>query len=724
MPGYISLRVSPTKTAKFIFSQKQDPMKQNIYITGAGHGSGKSVIVLAMMEFLSGHGDKVGFFRPVIRSDEQYDPLIQLIAERYQLDLAYEEMYGCSSSEARELMTANRDDELLKRILAKYRSLQTKCDRVLCAGTDYREGHVALEFDFNSDVANNLGCSILPVVRGSDRSNSEIINAAGGFLKSLQERHCDILATVINSVPGSQLKSLKQQLEKSPLAGSPVYLIPQEPLLSKPTIGDIARHLDTRVIYGEATGMNRIVSNYKVAAMQVPDFLDYVEEGSLIITPSDRADIILACFLSHPSTAYPRISGLLLTGRQKPESQVAKLLSGLGKPPFSILSVASDTFTTALDVSRISAELTVDNQHKIAAALGIVEANVDLQQLQQLLATRRSTRVTPLMFEYELVQRAKAQQQHIVLPEGSEERILRAAEILSLRGVAQLTLLGNSGEIKQKIQALGLRLDKVNIIDPLQSELRPQYAESYFQLRRHKGISLDMACDTMADVSYFGTMMVHHGHADGMVSGSVHTTQHTIRPSFEVIKTKPGISIVSSVFLMCMADRVLVYGDCAVNPDPDAEQLANIAISSADTAQMFGIEPRIAMLSYSTGESGKGEAVDEVREATRLAKSMRPDLKIEGPIQYDAAVDAGVAKTKLPGSEVAGSASVFIFPDLNTGNNTYKAVQRSSGAVAIGPVLQGLNKPVNDLSRGCTVTDIVNTVAITAVQAQTGSHSA
>ena len=698
-------------------------MTQNIYISGAELNSGKSVIVLAMMEFLSGHGDKVGFFRPVIRSGEQHDPLIQLIAERYQLDLAYEEMYGCSSDEARELVRANRDDELLKRILAKYRSLQAKCNRVLCAGTDYRDGHATLEFDFNSDVANNLGCSILPVVRGNDRSNTEIINAAGGFLKSLQERHCDILATVINSISRDQLETLKAQLEQSPLADSPVYLIPQEPLLSKPTIADIARHLETHVIFGDATGLNRIVHNYKVAAMQAPDFLDYVEEGSLIITPSDRADIILACFLSHPSTAYPQISGLLLTGGQKPASQISKLLSGLGKPPFAILGAATDTFTTAMNVSRITAELSVENEHKIAAALGIVEANVDLQQLQQLLATRRSTRVTPLMFEYELVQRAKAQQQHIVLPEGGEERILRAAEILSLRGVAQLTLLGNRDEIKQKIQALGLRLEKINIIDPLQSELRPQYAESYFQLRQHKGISLDMACDTMADVSYFGTMMVHHGHADGMVSGSVHTTQHTIRPSFEIIKTKPGISIVSSVFLMCMPDRVLVYGDCAVNPDPNAEQLANIAISSADTAQMFGIEPRIAMLSYSTGESGKGEAVDEVREATRLAKSMRPDLKIEGPMQYDAAVDAGVAKTKLPGSEVAGSATVFIFPDLNTGNNTYKAVQRSSGAVAIGPVLQGLNKPVNDLSRGCTVTDIVNTVAITAVQAQTGSPS-
>ena len=227
-----------------------------------------------------------------------------------------------------------------------------------------------------------------------------------------------------------------------------------------------------------------------------------------------------------------------------------------------------------------------------------------------------------------------------------------------------------------------------------------------------------MARDTMTDVSYFGTMMVHRGLADGMVSGAVHTTAHTIRPSLEFVKTKPGISIVSSVFFMCLADRVMVYGDCAVVPDPTAEQLADIAISSAETASAFGIEPRVAMLSYSTGESGSGADVDRVREATRLVRMRRPDLKVEGPIQYDAAVDATVAKVKLPGSEVAGHATVFIFPDLNAGNNAYKAVQRAANAVAIGPVLQGLNKPVNDLSRGALVTDIVNTIAITAIQAQ------
>ncbi|NHZ69906.1 MAG: phosphate acetyltransferase [Thermotogales bacterium] len=695
-------------------------MAQNLYVTGAEHGSGKSVIVLAMMEYFSGHTGKVGFFRPVTSSGEQHDQLIHLVTQRYQIDSAYEDLYGCTSDVARQLIAEDRYDELLKRILGKYRRLQAQYDRVLCVGSDYSDASAALEFDFNTDVANNLGCLIMPVVRGTGRDNREIQNATTGFLKSLQERNCKILATVINGVARSQFDELESQFGHSTPGTAPVYLVPEEPALARPTIGDIAHSIDARVIHGDSDSLNREITHYAVAAMQVPDFLDHIEAGSLVITPGDRADIILACLTSYLSTACPQIAGLLLTGGLEPAPQLEKLLAGLGKPPFAVLSACGDTFTTAMKVNQVSGTLTAENEHRIALALGLVEAHVPLPELEQLLASERTTRVTPLMFEYDLVQRARAQMQHIVLPEGNEERILRAAEILTLRGVVKLTLLGDADKIRQKILALGLCLEGVEIIDPLYSELREQYADTYYKLRQHKGISRDMALDTVMDVSYFGTMMVHHEHADGMVSGAVHTTQHTIRPAFEIIKTRPGTAIVSSVFFMCLEDRVLVYGDCAVNPDPDAQQLANIAVSSADTARLFGVEPRIAMLSYSTGASGKGAAVDKVREATQLAKDLRPDAMIEGPMQYDAAVDAGVARTKLPESQVAGSATVFIFPDLNTGNNTYKAVQRSADAVAIGPVLQGLNKPVNDLSRGCTVTDIVNTVAITAVQAQAG----
>jgi phosphate acetyltransferase len=326
--------------------------------------------------------------------------------------------------------------------------------------------------------------------------------------------------------------------------------------------------------------------------------------------------------------------------------------------------------------------------------------------------------MTPIMFEYDLIERARSDRRHIVLPEGEDDRVLRAAEILSRRGVADLTILGNEKEVRARADALGVDLGDAQVVDPVESPMRAQFASVYHELRKHKGVTEEVALDVVSDPSYFGTLMVHTGAADGMVSGAAHTTGDTIRPAFEVIKSRKDVSVVSSVFFMCLADRVLVYGDCAVNPSPDAGQLADIAISSAETSAAFGIEPRIAMLSFSTGESAKGAQVDLVREATALVGERRPDLKVEGPIQYDAAVDMSVAELKMPGSEVAGQANVFVFPDLDTGNIAYKAVQRSANAVAVGPVLQGLNKPVNDLSRGCQVPDIISTVAITAIQAQ------
>ena len=695
-------------------------MTQNIYIAGVEQGSGKSAIVLTLMELLSGETSKLGFFRPLVHGNVEEDKLIKLVIDRYNLKTPYESMYGCTTEKARELLASNQYDELLKIILGKYKNLESQCDRVLCAGSSFNEEQLSIETDFNADVANNLGCLLMPILRGYGRSTDEIIDSAASYRQSLKDHDCDILATFINGVDEQNIHQLTRYFQQQD-SEHPVYLVPTVAALEKPTISDIVNKLNAKVLSGGDECLMRDVLNYKVAAMQVPHFLDHLEEGDLIITPGDRSDIILASLMAHNSSNYPQISGLLLSGKQEPDTQISRLISGISKPPFTVMGVDSDTFTTAINVMGIQATLDPANERKIAAALGAVEKSIDIPVLKQKMASTYSTRVTPIMFEYELIQRAKADQQHIVLPEGKEERILRAAEILVLRGVAKLTLLGDEDVIRQKIQSLGLHLDEVSIINPLQSPLRQQYAECYFKLRQHKGVTYEMAFDTLADSSYFGTMMVHLENADGMVSGAIHTTQHTIRPAFQIIKTKPGTSIVSSVFFMCLEDRVLVYGDCAINPEPNAQQLADIAASSADTATLFHITPRIAMLSYSTGESGQGHAVNKVREAVQLSKEQRPDLKLEGPIQYDAAIDAGVAKTKLPDSEVAGLANVFIFPDLNTGNNTYKAVQRTSGAVAIGPVLQGLNKPVNDLSRGCTVTDIVNTVAITAVQAQINS---
>lgn len=693
-------------------------MPQSLYVAGVTPRSGKSIVLLGLMEFLSRRAERVSFFRPVIRDGEPPDPLIHLFTARYQLCASYEASYGVTQAEARALVQQDRYPELLQRILEKYRALQGSCDHVLCAGTDFTGVSAAFELDFDADVANNLDCQIIPVINGQNRDSQALADALRTLEESLEERRCAVLARVVNRVSPEQLAEVEARVRQTLPAELLAYVLPELPRFGMPTVGEVARALHARVISGQAEAMSREVANYRAAAMELPHFLDYLNDGSLVITPGDRADIILGGLLADMATTYPQISALLLTSGFDPAPQVMRLLDGLQKSPVPILSVTTDTFTTATQISAVDGIIQPENERKIAAALGLMEARVDFPTIERRMAMTRSARVTPLMFEYELIQRAKSDRRHIVLPEGGDERILRAAEILRLREVVDLTLLGDPEAVTRQIAALGLRLEDLDIIDPTRSELREQFAHTYFELRKHKGISEQMAHDAMADVSYFGTMMVYHDLAHGMVSGARHTTQHTIRPAFEVIRTAPGCSIVSSVFLMALADRVLVYGDCAVNPDPTAEQLADIAISSAATAKTFGIEPRVAMLSYSTGASGKGVEVDKVKRATAIARELAPDLPLDGPMQYDAAVDPGVARSKMPGSEVAGRATVFIFPDLNTGNNTYKAVQRSAGAVAIGPVLQGLKKPVNDLSRGCTVTDIVNTVAITAIQAQ------
>lgn len=693
-------------------------MAQGIYVASAESQTDKAIVVLGMMELLWHQTQKVGFFRPIIKDEQDLDPMIHLVKSRYNLKFAYDEMYGFTHDIARDMIAANRYDEFQKLIIEKYKKLEAQCDVVLVAGTDFTGVSTPLEFDFNVDVANNLNCVMVPVARGYGRNLIDISEGVTALVESLEKRKCDMLAIVVNRVATDLVIDAPVRLKSAAPAGVPIYAIAENAALWKPTICEISKAINAKFLSGQDGCLHREVSDYKVAAMRLANFLDHVKEGTVVITPGDRDDITIGSILADLSTTYPRIGGLILSGGFKPSPQIQKLIDGFAKDVVPILSVDGDTFSTAVKVSQVEGTLQPENPRKIETALGLFEAGVNVQEMKDRLSVSKPTRLTPLMFEYSLIQQAKSDKQHIVLPEGEEPRILRATELLMLRQVCDITLLGNPEKIKEKIAELGLKIDKINIIDPTTSDLRKEYGETYYEARKHKGVTPEMAYDTMADASYFGTMMVFKGQADGMVSGSINTTQHTIRPSLEFVKTKPGVNIVSSVFLMCMSDRVLVFGDCAVNPNPDEKQLADIAISSADTAAAFGIEPRVAMLSYSTGSSGKGKDVEKVIEATKLAKAARPDLKLEGPLQFDAAIDLEVAQVKLPNSEVAGKATVFIFPDLNTGNNTYKAVQRSANAVAIGPVLQGLNKPVNDLSRGCTVADILNTVVITAIQAQ------
>jgi phosphate acetyltransferase len=696
-------------------------MAENLYVTATEAKSGKSVVSLGLMEMLLRNVKRVAFFRPLINPESgsgEKDHDIHLISTYFNLDIPYEDMYAYTTDEALEYITGGRYEELMEGIMSKYKALEENHDFVLCEGTDFAGSTSAFEFDINADIINNLGCPVILVATGYKRSAEDTIRSIEMATESLCEKACNIAATIINRIdPESQIS---ESLKSRESGDQMIFILPEDKILGNPTVGEVAKKLNARVLYGENL-LDRHVKGFGVAAMQLRNCLSRISDGDLVITPGDRADVIVASLSALASTSMPNISGLLLTGGLEPEEPIQQLIRGF-KNIVPILLVKENTFEAAREADSIQSRIYPEDRQTVVRALSLFDNNVDIARLRNKIIHTKISVVTPKMFEYRLLQRARTHKQHIVLPEGEEERILRAAAILSRRDVVDLTLLGNKDTILHKSSRLGLQLNGIQIIDITDDERFDDYAQTYLELRKHKRLNMENARDNMSDPSYFGTMMVYKGHADGMVSGSIHSTRNTLRPSFEFIKTKPGFSIISSVFFMCLEDRILVYGDCAVNPDPTAQELAEIAIASAHTAKTFGLEPRVAMLSYSTGESGVGEEVEKVREATHIAQKLAeisyPGLKLEGPLQYDAAIDPGVARTKLPDSEVAGQATVFIFPDLNTGNNTYKAVQRSANAVAIGPVLQGLNKPVNDLSRGCTVPDIVNTVAITAIQAQ------
>lgn len=695
-------------------------MSKNLFITALEPKSGMSLITLGVMEFLVRNLVKVAFFRPIINV-QQYkddvDPILRLIKMHYKIDIPFDGLYAYTFEEARSLVSEKKNDQLLEGILDKYKELESEYDFILCLGTDYESDSAAFELDLNVEIANNLGCPVLLLANAHQGSVEGVVKSCQFAVEAFEEKGCSILSIVVNRVPlhlqQQILQSLKASLKQK---HELIYAIPYEEMLDRPTMGEIANALDAKVLCGKEL-LNRTVTRFVIAAMNLRNYLPRLANDNLVITPIDRLDIILGTLAAYKSSNLPSIGGIVLTSYMQPDDLLRNLLQGM-EDLVPIIKVEEDTFTTATKIKTIHHCITPEAPLKIAAGLGLFESHVNTTELRNKIIGYSLLYITPKMFEFSLIKRAREFKQTIVLPEGEEDRILRAAEILLARDAVKIVLLGREQVIKKKILTLGLNLADVAIIEPTESEFFEDYVATYFELRKHKGITYDNARDVMSGVNHFGTMMVYKNHADGMVSGSVHSTLNTVRPSLEFVKTKPGSTIMSSIFLMCLEDRVLAYGDCAVNPRPTSEQLAEIAIESSKTASLFGIKPMVAMLSYSSGTSGIGEEVDKVKKATEIAKRLAPELLIEGPIQYDAAVDATVAKAKMPDSKVAGKATVFIFPDLNTGNNTYKAVQRSAKAVAIGPIMQGLNKPVNDLSRGCLVPDIVNTVAITAIQAQ------
>jgi phosphate acetyltransferase len=680
----------------------------SIYIASAEGDTGKSTIALGITALLSRTVGRVGVFRPVARVADGSDYVLQLLLAHSDVGLSYEECVGVTY----EAVHADADAALTQ-IVARYHEVERKCDAVVIVGTDYTDVAGPAEFEFNARIAANLAAPVALVVHGRNRTPAEVAQVVSQSRAEMEDSHAKVVAVFANRCDPDQVEQVKAALP----ADVGVAALPEENLLTAPTLRALMASVDGRLIAGDETMLSREVRAFNVGAMNVNHLLERLTDGAMVITPGDRSDAIIASLTAHTAAGFPSLAGIMVNGGFLPEPAVQKLIEGLGST-LPLIATALGTFETAARCSATRGRLEASSRLKVDTALALFERFVDSAALTERLNLAGTDVVTPLMFEYTLLERARSHKKHIVLPEGSDDRILQAAATLLTRDVVDLTILGDAAAIQARCSELGISLDGATVVSPQDPEYVDRFAREYYELRKHKGITEDAARETVQDVSFFGTMMVLNGMADGMVSGAAHTTAHTITPSFQVIKTSPGVSIVSSVFFMCLQDRVLVYGDCAVNPDPTAEQLADIAISSAQTAAQFGVEPRIAMLSYSTGESGTGSEVDKVREATRIVRERRPDLVVDGPIQYDAAVEPSVAAAKAPHSPVAGRATVLIFPDLNTGNNTYKAVQRSAGAVAVGPVLQGLRKPVNDLSRGALVHDIVNTVAITAIQAQ------
>ena len=693
-------------------------MTNAIYLTTTEPYSGKSIIALGLMNLLAGKTEKLAYFKPIATSKEnEKDYHLETMIKHFELNAPYEDMYAFTRTEVLKLKNDGDDALIIDTIIEKFKKLQEANDFVIVEGSDLIGRSTNLEFDDNISIAKNLGIPVILVVKGEGENIQEIVAPAVATFKSFLDEGVQVLTIIVNKVDPEKINEVVDSLKQVLPTDIIITAIPHNKDLGNATIKEIGDSVNGKVLFGEHLFANQ-VDNYIVGAMQLHNCLLRLKKNTLIVTPGDRGDIMIGVLQANLSKNYPKVSGIILTGGLVPEPSIIQLIEGLDTI-VPIIQVETGTFETVNKIANTQSRIAFFNKEKIALAISTFDKYVDIKAIGEKISTFQTRNITPRMFQYQIVKRAKEQKKHIVLPEGNDDRILIAADLLIKQQVVDITILGIKENIIAAAKRLNLTLDfdQIQIINPATSNKYEAYVDALVALRKSKNLQVEMAKDLMLDGAYFGTMMVYQGDADGMVSGALHTTQHTIRPALQFVKTKKDVHLVSSVFFMCLPNRVAIFGDCAVNPNPSSEELAEIAISSAETSLMLGIEPKIAMLSYSSGTSGEGEDVEKVRKATEIIRQKRPDLKVEGPIQYDAAVDPTIGRQKMPNSEVAGQASVLIFPDLNTGNNTYKAVQRETGALAIGPMLQGLNKPVNDLSRGCTVDDIFNTVVITAIQA-------
>jgi len=690
-------------------------MRKKIYLTGIEKKPGKSFISLGVLASLKEQYPQLSCYKLFSESDNSQEPLLETIS-----GVNLTSLMGVNNAIA---MMREEPEDLFASVLETTQSKEMD-GLTYFEGTDFESDNDVFEYQFNLTLAYQLNCEVILVVSAKDRTLEHTLSILNTALEMGKKNHARIVGVIINRVANSDEAQAQELFNKQLKNLSFIVIVPEIEQLANPSVRDIASKLDAQVICGK-TELHRPVKQFTIAAKTVGNFLEsrVDRSGMLIITPDDRIDILLGSLLADQSTHYPKIAGIVLTNGEMPGTIIMEILTGL-ENPFPVLLTNNKTYDTATTLFSAKFSLNKNDMERVEKALHSMEPYLSAPLQKFLQQQDQKYQLSPAIFLYELIRKARENKRHIVLPEGEDSRILIAADYLLKRNIVAITLLGNPDKIKLQAKRLQLDLPTVNIIDIETSPQKESYAEQYYQLRKHKNVNLPIALERMTDVNYFAAMMVYCKDADGMVSGAAHTTADTVRPALEIIKTKPGVTKVSSIFIMCMPARVLIYGDCAINPEPDSQTLAEITFQAADIAERLGIEPRVALLSYSSGSSGKGESVEKVAKAMALVRKELPDLLAEGPIQYDAAVDPEVAAKKLPNSKLAGNANVLIFPDLNTGNNTYKAVQRESGALAIGPVLLGLNKPVNDLSRGCTPQDVINTILVTAIQVETKEEKA
>lgn len=668
-------------------------MTCGVYVAAGDAASLKATLALGLTELLCRQVGTVGVFRPVVRAGDR-DDLVETLRARFKLGCRYADCVGVTYEEL-----AADPDAAVAEIAARYRRLAERCEGVVVVGTDHTDVGVSARQGFDAAMAARLGLPVLLVVNGLERTPQQAAEAAALAVKEAEGERAAVLAVAITRVDPKRREEVLRAARRPD--GPPVYALPEVPRLAAPTVSGLMEACEGYLILGEEHQLGREVSGLMVGAMSLPNILNRLTEGVAVLIASDRAAALLPGLMAaHAAPTFPALSGIIMTGGMELPESVARLLDGMSVR-LPVIITEGDTFETATRLSAATGRrFTPDAHGKIETALGLFAEHVDGAALAERLGVRRSRCTTPLMFEYSLLERARADRRRIVLPEGSDSRVLRAADILLRRGVADLTLLGDEEAIRTEAAELGLDVSAAKVVSPFDRRLRERFAAEYARLRAHRGVTHRLARDLVTDVQYFGALMVHLGLADGMVSGAVHTPAHTVRPALEIVKTAPDAKIVSSVHFVCLPDRVLLYGDCLVVPEPDAARLTGIALSAAATARRFGIEPRLALLSHPAGTRGGGE---QARAATSLVRSRLPELQVDGPLTHEEAIGEG--------------STVYIVPDLDIGDALVQE-HRAAGATVIGPVLQGLRRPVNTLPPRATVQDIVNAVAITAIQAQ------